>query len=200
MSSNVSLIELFNLEADFDEILRQYNKEYANLLENTSPIEIKSSIGRLNSLNEKLIKLNQKITLQINLEKENNLTSENKTRLESVVKNYEVLLREQSKIRKLEENYTTIYAENNIQTRNVNHQYSQYIFWFIISFSVIFLFCRLLFVPSLPLNSFKFFFWVIILSFLAVSLLYSYISTGFLITCLIIGYIILGFMKILPMP
>jgi hypothetical protein len=209
-SSSTSLIGLFNLEADFDEVLRQYNKEYANcalLLENVdsknysvSRKEIQSSITNLNVLNEKLINLNKKITLQINSLHQNKLTNENKEKVDNVISMYGSLLREQSKIQQLQKDYATINTENRAQTRNLNHQYAQYLFWSIVSFVVVFLLCRLLFLPDLPLNSFKFFFWVIVLSLLTISLLYSYLSTGFLILCLVLGYIILGFMKILPMP
>jgi ribosomal protein L29 len=209
-SSNISLIGLFNVEADFDEVLRQYNKEYANcrvLLENVNSKnysatreDVEKSIANLNILNEKLINLNQKITLQTNSLHLNNLTNDNKYKLDNVISMYGTLLREQSEIQQLRKDYATINTENLAQTRNLDHQYAQYLFWSIVSLIVVFLLCRLLFLPDLPLNSFKFFFWVIVLSLLTISLLYSYISTGFLILCLIIGYIFLGLMKILPMP
>jgi hypothetical protein len=208
--SSSSLIGLFNMEAEFDELLRQYNKEYANcraLLENvdsknysTTKSEVQKSITNLNALNEKLINLNQKITSHLNSLHLINSPNENTDKLDNVISMYGALLREQSKIKQMNEDYATIYTENYAQTRIVNHQYAQYIFWSIVSVVVVFLLSRLIFLPELPLNSFKFFFWVIVLSLLTISLLYSYISTGFLILCLVLGYIVLGLMKILPMP
>jgi hypothetical protein len=205
--SNSSLLQLYNLEGEFDEILRQYNKEYANyvvLLKNitypTSSQEVKTSIDNLDLLNEKLLRLNKQMTGKLSEIQPGSLQGENKSRLDTVISMYGILLKEQSKIKQMNNEYEYIYAENKSQTRNVNHQYAQYIFWSIVSFVVVFLLCRLFFFQSLPLNTFKFFFWVVLLFILSISLLYSYLSTGFLIVCLLLAYIILGFMKILPMP
>lgn len=208
--SDSSLLQLYNLEGEFDETIRQYNKEYANcvgLFQNVTPTnynasskEVQTSINNLDSLNEKLLNLNQQITLKLKSIQLSSIDGENRNRLDSVISRYGILLKEQSKIKQIQTEYETIYAENNAQYRNVNHQHAQYIFWFIVSFTVVFLLCRLLFFPSLQLDAFKFFFWVVLLSFFTIALLYSYISTGFLILSLLLAYIILGFMKILPMP
>lgn len=208
--SDSSLLQLYNLEGEFDEIIRQYNKEYANcvgLFKNVTPTnylassqEVQASINNLDSLNEKLLNLNQQITLKLKSIQIASIDEENKNRLDSLLSTYGILLKEQSKIKQMQKEYETIYAEDNAQYRNVNHQHAQYIFWVIVSCIVVFLLSRLLFFPSLQLDAFKFFFWVILLSFLAIALLYSYISTGFLIVSLLLAYIILGFMKILPMP
>ena len=64
--TNSSLLELYNLEGEFDNTLLQYKKEYANyinLLNNSnhySRSEIKTAIQTLHSINEKLISINKK--------------------------------------------------------------------------------------------------------------------------------------------
>ena len=201
--TNSSLLELYNLEGEFDNTLLQYKKEYANyinLLNNSnhySRSEIKTAIQTLHSINEKLISINKKITTQLGSIKQ---VTDEPNKMENLTSIYRDLLFEKEKIRKMQAGSETINMENASQSKNVDHQYAQYLFWTIVAVVISFLTCRLLFFPAIPLNSKKFYFWVIVSSLFFVSALYSYMPTGFLILCMIIVYIALGFMKVLPMP
>lgn len=201
--TTTSIIELLNLEGNFDDTLRQYKKEYANYISSlSSNSEIKLNLVNLDVLNSTLLDTNIKIVNQMKEVKPETvmLKSEIKTKIENLLQIHRDLLIERNNIKNLQNEHETIYMNNSSQKKNVSYQYAQYLFWLILAGVVFFLMCRLLFFPDLPLNSKKFFFWVFILSFLFISGMYSYNPSGFLIFCTTIVYIILGFMKILPMP
>jgi hypothetical protein len=204
--TNTSIIELLNLEGNFDDTLRQYKKEYANYvtsLDSTdTTFEIKPILTNLDILNSTLLDTNQKIVIQMKIidPQTTSLKSEIKSKIKNLLQIYSELLVERKNIKRLQDEYETINMENVSQTKNVNHQYAQYLFWAIISVVVFFLTCRLLFFPNMQLNPRKFYFWAIILSFLFISGMYSYNPPGFVIFCTVVVYIILGFMNILPMP
>ena len=201
--TNSSLLQLYNFEGEFDNALLQYKKEYANyiiLLNNSnadSRSEIKDVIPKLKSLNEKLISINKNIITQLGTIK---LATDEPNKMGNLTRIHRDLAFEKEKIRKMQMESETINMEKVSLSKNVNHQYAQYLFWTIVAVVISFLTCRLLFFPTIPLNTKKFYFWVIVSSLLFVSALYSYTPTGFLILCMIIVYIALGFMKVLPMP
>jgi hypothetical protein len=203
--TNSSLLQLFNLEGNFENTLIEYKKEYANYtssLENSSAVDAKSSLTNLDLLNSKLLNTNQEILNQMKSIKIDgtSLNSDIITRLDSLKNSYNELLFEREKIQSLQNEYNTISTENKSQTMNINHQYARYLFWLFIALVVGFLTIRLVFFPSEPIDVGKFYFWAFVGSALFISISYSYHPSGFTIAGLIAAYLILGFMKIVPMP
>jgi hypothetical protein len=161
-----------------------------------------TTIAYIGSLNTKLISINRLIKTQLDTIQPNSesLTAENQQKLFMVAEKYAQLLIEKNNIDDMKLEVQTIKQENNVQTKNVTHQYSKYIFWLILFCIIIFLTVKLLIFPDFPFNMSKFFFWVIIFSFLFVSMLYLYLPAGFLIACSIAAYIGLTLIGILPSP
>lgn len=165
-------------------------------------IDLEKSILVVESLNSKLIVINQKIIDQLNEIQPNvdSIGSENKKKLEEAVTIYESLLVEKIKIEKLKNEQQTVSIENSFSQKNFTHQYSQYIFW-IILFCIMFLITmKFVLFPTSEINPSRFFFWLFISSFLFVSILFLYIPSGFMIFCTILAYLSLGFLGILPLP
>lgn len=276
-STNSSLIKLYNLEADFDETLRQYKQSYLNYIsvlqsqppkysiikntdfsgnnlaqgQNLSPeicegncditskcygfsydtrnnanicyakssemspttsvngvdlyvknTDLEKSILIVESLNSKLIVINQQIIDQLNAIQPNieSIGSENKKKLEEALTIYEELLGEKNKIEKLKNEQQTVSIENSFSEKSLSHQYAQYIFW-IILFCIIFLITmKFVLFPGSAINPLRFFFWLFVSAFLFVSVLFLYLPSGFMIFCTILAYLSLGFLGILPLP
>ena len=160
------------------------------------------NITNIEALNSKLIVLNQKIIEQLKDIQPNAivLDSENKKKLIQAETVYNELLDEKNKIEKMKIEDRSINTESVFSKNNLNHQYAQYIFWIILVLLILLITFKTLLFPDSAADPLKFFFWVFISIFLFISTLYSYLPTGFLILCVIVSYICLGFTGILPLP
>jgi hypothetical protein len=152
--------------------------------------------------NEKLIELNQKIiellkSMQSDVD---SLQNENKEKLVQAEKMYAELLQEKKKIYQLMEENLTVNTGKSFFETYFQYQYAQYLFWFFLFIIVILIIVRTVFFPNIEITPLKIIGWSLFFAFIAVSALYSYVPAGFLILCLIIAYICLGFLKIVPIP
>ena len=266
-----NIIELYNLEGEFDETFRQYKQSYGNyistlknpnsqytILDNTD-----SSRNNINSIqnssvnnceavcsansacygfafdsnnmcfiknnsafktqtvegsefyiknkniqsniviyNEKLIILNQKIIklLKSMQPDVNSLHNENKSKLVQAKKMSAELLQERKKIQDITDENLTITTGNNFFETYFQYQYAQYLFWCFLLIIVLLIILKSVFSPDVESNPVQFIGWSLLFAFIVITSLYSYVPAGFLILCLIIAYICLGFLKIVPIP
>uniref|UniRef100_A0A6C0LE08 Uncharacterized protein n=1 Tax=viral metagenome TaxID=1070528 RepID=A0A6C0LE08_9ZZZZ len=196
-------LELYNLEGDFDETLRQYKQAYVNYIEILKNSKSNSSGNTIIIFyNEKLIELNNKIIelLKSTQTDVDSVQNENKKKLVEAQKMYVNLLQEKKKIQQLMEENLTVNTGKSFFETYFQYQYAQYLFWFFLLIIVLLITVTTIFFPNVEIKPLKIIGWALFVAFIIVSALYSYVPAGFLILCLIIAYICLGFLKIVPIP
>jgi len=213
MSNNVeiefssSVLNLENLEMEFNLLMKQYEQAKLNYLSDLNspspkPIEIFKDKKLMDRLNKKLIIVSHKI--QKELKNNKPVTSEENKELEeqhqNLVNSYAILIAERERIDNILKDYYYLDQEYEDNMLQLNSNNSRYLLWFALATVVITYLIKTLVFPDLELNIFRMFFWLILFFLFVISTFHLNQSSGFLIWLLIIVFFIFINAKIIPSP